>query len=169
MIDPALERQQRRFGRVARPFWKYNQRIAALDRRGHLKNRVLGSGRGIAIDQHRVDQMLRDVLPERSAAPVVGARDRSRPLAQVGRQTRPDQRKIAVTAVVAEINALRCVGCAAEPENARAGERPGKTAQGASAECIQHHGFVAGVAIIASRCRSRPMHIGARRMSVSLL
>ena len=71
--------------------------------------------------------------------------------AQAGAKVVVSSRKQdAVDAVVAEINALRCVGCAADPENARAGERPGKATEGASAERIQHHGFVAATAIIAA-------------------
>src|SRR5260370_42528304 len=98
--------------------------------------------------------MLRNVLPECPAAPIGGARDRARAIAQFKRQARPDERKVTVAPGIAEIDALRRVRRTAEPEKARAGERPGEAAQGAVGEGVENHGFVAAVAIIASRCRS---------------
>jgi 5-enolpyruvylshikimate-3-phosphate synthase len=65
------------------------------------------------------------------------------------RQARPDKREVTVAPVIAEIDALRRVGCTAEPENARAGKRPGKAAQGSGGKGVQDHRIAAAVAIIA--------------------
>ena len=103
---------------------------------------AIGSSRAglrVAVDEHGAEHALRDVRAQPALAPVVGARDRPRPLAQVVRQAGPEQHEIAVAVVVRVIDARARRGRAALPQDAGAGQRLGEYAQRTRVQRVERH------------------------------
>src|ERR1043166_1660841 len=71
MVYPALEREERRFGRIACSLREDNERVARFDRFDHRRDRVLGARRARSIDQHGVDETGRNRAADARLAPII--------------------------------------------------------------------------------------------------
>src|SRR2546426_4055023 len=100
MIDPALEREERRIGHVPGAFRKDDQRVAGLDGHDHRPDGALGMGPPAALDEHRADEVVGNVTLDARLAPIIRTGHRTRTRPQVRRQTRPEQREVAVAGMV---------------------------------------------------------------------
>jgi hypothetical protein len=97
--------------------------VALPQRVAHGVERV-AARLAVAIDQHDVQQLLRDVPLQIAAVPVVARGDGPDDRAHVARQRRENRERVDMARVVGEVDLLRRRGAALMPYRIRAGHEP---------------------------------------------
>jgi len=82
MIDAAFERQHS-LAHVARALGKDDHRLLRVERRHDGHQRILRLRITAALHEHAIEHAVNEIAAQRSAAPVVGSRDRTRLLSDV--------------------------------------------------------------------------------------
>ncbi|SOT38844.1 hypothetical protein F01_170075 [Burkholderia cenocepacia] len=122
MEQPALERLRQYVG-AARAFREDDDRVTLPQRVAHRIERV-APGFAMTVDQHDVQQLLRDVALQVAAVPVIARGDRPHDRTHVARQRGEDRERVDVARMVREVDLLRRGRRRLMPDRIRAGDEP---------------------------------------------